>query len=212
MKVTNLKQARTNKFFKKNILIILSIVISTNLSAQVSSEDLSKDDYFIEYITVMQDMNNHLMKTFSSDGLKQLPKMIQEIEDKNLNEDEQYVAIATIFKLQDSNSFRSFQKIIENDFVKLQGKYGLFFDKDIYVDESIFVKAATIILQKSFGCSHPWRYGFCTASVLFQGELLLAGCEAATGGIATPLCLSGAIAFGIDGVNDCYDKWCKYSN
>ena len=212
MKITNFKPFRKSKGLKSSLLILLSLVISTSLLAQVSSDSLSKDKYFIEYITAMQNMNNHLIETFSSEGLKQLPKMIQQIEDKNLNEDEQYVAIANVFKLKDSTSFRSFQKVIAGDFIKLQEKYGLFFDKDIYVDESIFVKAATILLQTSNGCAHPWKYGFCSASVTFQGELLLAACEAASSGIATPLCLAGSIAFGIDGINDCYEKWCKYSN
>ena len=57
-------------------------------------------------------------------------------------------------------------------------------------------------------CRRPWRFALCSAAVGVEGALLLAGCEAASGGLATPLCLAGAAAWAANGIAECRERYC----
>lgn len=57
MKISTFKAPNQNSILKKSMFLMLLIFISISTFAQASSEELSKNKYFIEYIKTMQKMN-----------------------------------------------------------------------------------------------------------------------------------------------------------
>jgi hypothetical protein len=174
---------------------------------EVDPQSLSKDDAFNQYVQNFSILTENALKRFNKEQLKEITSMIEHAKSKKLTIEEQYFFIAKELQLLDELSLKQLNEVISASFSSLQRRFGKNLTKEIFV-EAFKLKnnsnPQTSLVES--GCG--WRYTLCASAVAFEGGLLLAACEAASGGLATPLCLAGAVVYAGNGIADCHDSYC----
>lgn len=176
------------------------------------------DSDFNQYSDNFNALVDSALKNFNKDQLQALISKIEIAKTQNLSIEEQYTFLTKEFKLSDRQTLVKATKIILPSYKSFQSHFrdGLtedVFEKATKIKNNRDLKIKTISMQQSpetptvAAEGGGWRYTLCAASVGFQGGLLLAACEAASGGLATPLCLAGAVAYAADGIAECADKY-----
>lgn len=193
------------KTMKKNFFLLALMFLSFATFAQVSSEDLSKNSYFIEYITVSTQMGESLADKFTIDEIKIIAETIENRKKENLSLEQQHEAITKLFKLNDPRESSNYYESIKKNWSYIKENYGT-------IDQEVFVNAAAIVLDANVVGKAPkcgWKYALCAAGVGVKGALVLASCETSTVGFGTPFCVAATAIVTAEGLMDCKKKYCK---
>lgn len=208
------------------IVTVIGLMISCQKNRDVNGPDvneimaqkLSANSDFNQYSDNFNALIDSTLKRFSKDQIESLITKIEIAKTQNMSIEEQYAFLTKEFQLSDQRTFIKAAKIIFPSYKRLQShlKGGLtedVFEKATRIKNNRDLQVKTIGMQETPSTATVaesgggWRYSLCAASVSFQGGLLLAACEAASGGVATPLCLAGAVAYAADGIAECADKY-----
>lgn len=183
----------------------------TSSFSQVSSADLASDVNFTNYVTRYNTMLDFMITNFNRNEYNSIQIEIENVKRQQLPKSDELKSIAKILKYTDVNQLGISLDKISFSYAELRKKYGEI-NNDVFLNSyrEVIKNQSTVLPSNATGggCRRPWRYGLCSAAVAVEGAAILAACEAASAGVATPACIAAALVFAGNGIEECSDKYC----
>lgn len=207
-----------------SFVILVSMVVSCNekenlFTKEVNSIDaksLLRDNDFNIYIDRFEGLTYYISKTFNKHQRDILIDRINNKKSQNSTISQQCIFVAEELQVLNKSSFINMYDSISHSYINLQNRYGKKLTKDIFIEairlkslknHRVTFKVSNSPYELESACG--LRYTLCSAAASFEGGLLLAACEAASGGTLTPLCLAGAVTWTANEISKCADQYCN---
>jgi len=182
----------------KRLTFLLLMLLTTIISFSQTTEELARDEDFVNYLTTSVKLALIVKEKVSSpEDREQLNAAIEDAKTQKMSNEEQIAFVNNLFNFSDADSFAIHSSTIALSYKNLTIKY-----PELTLET--FEAAGEQVLSR--GCG--WRFFRCSAARTFEGGLMLAACEAITAGVGTPLCVIGVSLWLDEEIDECAEKHC----